>query len=116
MVKLKAKAGDRSTYVVTVGFFDEAGAPVVPDSVKWTLSKADGTVVNQRDQVAAQPETSLEILLSGDDLDAAADGPVRVVTVEATYTSTLGAGLPLNAACSFSVENLVRVPAPAAVP
>lgn len=107
-ITILAAAKDRSTYVVTAAFTDDADAAVVPDTLTWTLTDGSGTVVNDRLDVSETPAASFDIVLSGADL-AYADGGTRVLTIEATYTSDAGAGLPLNAACTFSVEDLEAV-------
>jgi hypothetical protein len=48
-------------------------------------------------------------VLSGDDLAIGTNGTSRRVTVQATYNSSLGTGLPLKAECYFSIENLLNV-------
>ena len=109
MTTLTVSAIDRSTYIVTCAFTDDDGSAVVPDSLTWTLTDGSGTVVNEREDVSvSSPAASEDVVLSGDDL-AYSDGAVRVFTVEATYTSDAGAGLPLKAACRFSVEDLEAV-------
>jgi len=68
--------------------------------------------------VIAVPLSQVEIVLSGDDLAALAGDisstPKRLVTVEATYTSALGAGLPLNGSAVFTLdlEDIILVPTP----
>ena len=109
MATTLSAAADGSTYIVTAAFTDEADAAVVPDSITWTLTDADGTVVNSREAVAVvTPAASYDIVLAGADL-LYSTAATRVLTVEATYTSDAGAGLPLKAACRFVVEDLVAV-------
>jgi len=109
--ELSVSASEGSTYIVTLTFTDENGEAVVPDTVTWTLTDTLGTVINSREDVSETPAGSIEIALTGDDL--AVDGyssPVRVFTVEATYTSsTFGADLPLTASARFTVEALAGV-------
>ena len=106
---LTTTAAEEGTYVVVAAFTDEDDAAVVPDTVTWTLTNATGTVINSRLHVAPTPASTISIVLSGDDLKAA-DGLARRVTVEATYTSNYGSGLPLNADCTFHLEDLVHIP------
>lgn len=107
-----ARATERSTFVVRVAFFDEEAAAVAPTAASWSLTDTDGVVVNSRDDVAISPlATTATIVLSGADL--AVSGAVsvtRVLTVEATYTSSLGSGLPLKQEIRFPVDPLVAVP------
>ena len=96
-------ATERGTYVITASFYDESEAAVTPNSVTWTLTDGYGKVVNSRSAVAATPSTSVDIVLSGDDLDLD-DGEQRILRVDADYDSTYGSGLPLISSVSFLVE------------
>lgn len=110
-ILLSTPALERSTYVVTVSFADEDGAAVVPTSGTWTLTDGSGTVVNSRADVSLAPlAASKEIVLSGDDL-ALNTGRAewRILTVTATYISTLGTDLPLNEEVRFLVADLAGV-------
>lgn len=70
--RLTALANERGTYIVKVDFEDEDGTGVVPDSIKWRLTDAKGAVINSRDTVSIiTPATSVNILLSSDDLAVA---------------------------------------------
>jgi hypothetical protein len=104
---LNVIAMERSTLVIRAAFTDEDGNAVVPDSLTWTLTDRSGTTINSRkDVVVGTPAAEVDIVLSGDDLEVTSDAE-RWVTIEGTYTSTLGAGLPLTAAAMFVVENLL---------
>ena len=105
---LTAKAQDQSTYKVTMAFTDSAGAAVVPDSVVWQLTNQLGKTVNSRTGTTETPAASIDVILSGNDLDAS-DGQVRVLTVQAVYDSDEGNNLPLKAECMFEVEDLLNV-------
>lgn len=102
-------ATEESTYVVTVAFRDESGASVIPTAVTWTLTNEIGTVINSRDDVVATPASSINIVLTGDDLSVGENGVKRILVVSATYNSTYGTGLSLKAAATFDIENLVAV-------
>lgn len=108
MVNLELRAVDKSTYIVRASFADEDGAAATPTAVTWTLTDSAGNVINEREGEVIAPDDVIDIVLSGEDLDFA-DGPTRVLIVEATYTSTLGAGLPLKNQCKFDIENLLTV-------
>jgi hypothetical protein len=106
--------------MVTAAFYDEDGGAVTPTAIHWTLKNLDGTVVNNRSGVAvAVPDTSIIIVLYGDDLAMTGVGArtekvegetvtvseVRFLVVTATYNSTLGTGLPLVGVLEFRVLN-----------
>lgn len=90
---LTTEAVEQSTFVIRASFTDEAGAAVAPNSgLSWTLTDVVGNVVNSRSAVAISPATTITIVLHGDDLavaDAYRDNR-RLLTIEGTYTSSLG--------------------------
>ena len=104
-------AVEKSTYIVTMNFQDENEESVTPTAATWTLTDESGNVINSRDDVALSGlAAEMEVVLSGDDL-ALADGfsgnaEKRIFTVEATYNSDLGVGLPLRDQLEFPVYNL----------
>lgn len=109
MTTLTTAARDKSTYVVTAAFTDSAGADVIPDSITWTLTDSYGTVINSREDVSiASPAASIDIVLSGDDLSFD-DGKKRVLTINATYSSDEGSGLPLREEAVFGIDGLINV-------
>ena len=107
---LSTHAMEKSSYIITATFTDEDGDAVIPATIKWTLSTAKGVIVNGRENVAvAVPAAEVEVLLSGEDLkilSGEVNQAVRLFTVNATYDSALGIGLPLKGAIRFIVEDL----------
>ena len=111
---LTVDAQEKSTYVVNCAFKDEDGQDVIPTSAVWTLTDEDGTIINSReDVVIASLAASVNIVLTGDDLEIdtgfAGTAQERTITVEAVYDSDLGTGLTLKAAARFNIENLIAV-------
>lgn len=110
---LTTHAKEESTYVITVSFTDEDEVAVIPATIVWTLTNTAGTVVNLRSDVAvAIPAASIDIVLKGNDLQlltGEVNQGIRTFTVEATYDSALGLGLPLKASVRFIVDNLLVV-------
>ena len=108
---ITTKVPEKSTVVFTFVFTDTAGDAVTPDSIKWSLSLDDGTPVNARTDVAiGSPAASVDVVLSGLDTAVIANAnETRILTVEATYTSTEGSGLPLNEEAKFFIDPLVNV-------
>lgn len=107
-------AVEKSTYIVTLTFIDEDDDPVTPASGTWTLTDEDGTVINSReDEVISSLDTSVDVVLSGDDLAVSSgftgNAESRIFTFEGTYNSDLGAGLPLRDQLKFPVYNLGAV-------
>jgi hypothetical protein len=114
MTTLSVNAQEKSTYVITANFKDEAGQDVTPTSATWTLTDEDGTVINSRQAVAISPlAASVDIVLTGADLAVdtgfSGDAQERVFTIEAVYDSSLGTGLTLKAEARFNVDNLIAV-------
>jgi len=114
VAKLSVKAVEESSYLIQVLFKDGDGNAVVPNAVTWTLTDVEGNVINSRTAVVATPASTVNILLSGDDLALGVTvGHVkrikRILTIQATYTSSYGVNLPLKSSVEFEVENLVII-------
>ena len=109
---LTTSAVERSTFVITAAFTDHAGAAVVPTAMAWTLTDGSGAVVNSRSAVAISPLAStVSIVLSGLDLALPSAGdPMRTLTLQGTYDSSLGNGLPLKDEVRFAIVGLEAVP------
>ena len=116
-ITLELHADEESTYLATAAFTDAAGDPVTPNAntIKWTLSDMEGTVINSRLNIVITSDTSVDIVMSGDDL-ALQTGEVgtvkRLLTVVAVYDSTEGSDLPLNEETVFLLDPLVKIPFP----
>ena len=102
-VTLRLEAAEGSTYKITASLSDSSGAPVVPDSFMWTLRNRHRKIVNGRENVVSVPDTSIDIILSGADLPS---GRLTLI-VDAVYSSTDGAGLPLRDSVSFLVKDIM---------
>ena len=111
-IALTTEAVEQSTYVVPVTFRDENGTAIAPTSATWTLTNEYGIVVNSRADVAISPlAATVNIVLTGADLAMLGelDNRKRLLLVEATYSSSLGAGLNLREEIEFVVRALVGV-------
>jgi hypothetical protein len=93
----------------TVSFTDENGDALVPDSLTWTLTDERGAVMNSREDVSMSVDSSVTIVLSGDDLAIGDNGTRRVLTLEYVYTSDLGASLPDKHEVAFTITDLIAV-------
>jgi hypothetical protein len=98
-----------STYIVTSSFFDETGAAEIPTAIKWSLRDENGAIVNSKSAVSVTPASTITIILSGADLAYTSNQSKRVLTIEAVYTSTLGAGLPIKDEYDIPIRNLIGV-------
>jgi hypothetical protein len=107
-------AVEESTYVITLNFTDENGDPVTPTAANWTLTDESGAAINSRENVVLSGlAAEMEVVLSGNDLAISSGfsgvSEMRVFTIEATYNSDLGVGLPLKDQLKFPVYNLAAV-------
>lgn len=111
---INTNASEQGTYVITLTFTDETGTSVVPDSITWTLmNRNTGTIINSREDVAVTtPAASVDVVLSGDDLQILTDENDygrRVLLVEAIYDSDAGNNLPLKTEAYFQIDDLAGV-------
>lgn len=112
MPYLTTEAEEGSTYIVTATFEDEYGDSVIPTAITWTLTDPAGNVINSREDVAvSSPAASINIVLSGDDLDISNGNKTdqMILTVDAVYNSDNGTGLPLKDSVLFTIRNLKKV-------
>lgn len=109
--ELIIQAVERSTIAIRAQFTDEAGDALVPVTLAWTLTDADGTVVNARSAVSVTPAATVVIVLTDADLSLAAPlaGTTRYLLIEGTYDSDLGTGLALRDQVAFTISDLVKV-------
>ena len=111
-IRLALDAVEKSTFVIEASFTDADGTPVAPSAASWTLSDSAGAIVNARHQISFSPlGESVKAVLSGADLALAGDSDdcQRLITIEATYSSTLGSNLPLKEEALFRIQKLVGV-------
>jgi hypothetical protein len=104
-------AREKGTFTIPVSFTDEDDAAVIPDSITWSLSRTDGSIVNSREDVAvASPAASVNITLSGNDLAILTDSDIdRIFTVKIVYDSDIGDNLPQNDQDTFTIKPLSQV-------
>jgi hypothetical protein len=105
---LTTRAVEQSTFAIVATFTDEAGAPMIPNALAWSLLNGEGTIINSRTAVSITPAASVTIVLSGADL-VASEGSTRVVLLEGSYDSDLGDDLPLRDTVTFEIANLIGV-------
>lgn len=106
-VALDTRANERGTYVVDVSFLDEDENAVTPNEASWTLSDANGSVVNNRLEVAITPAETVSIVLSGLDLavGGSLEGTDRFLLVEFTYDSDIGSDVPATQEFKFQIND-----------
>ena len=108
----ETEATEKSTFVITVSFVDDAGEAVTPDTMKWSLVDKNNVIINEReDMVLSGLASEMDIVLSGDDLEilAGKSKEKRFLVMEGTYSSSAGLGLPLKDQLSFILFNLKKV-------
>jgi hypothetical protein len=87
------------------------GSAVTPTTVTWTLMALDGTVINGRQDVSASASSTVEIWLSGDDLqilDETNEYELRKILIKVTYDNGVST-IPLLDEGQFAVHNLAGV-------
>ena len=110
-IKIKERATEASTYLVTLTVTDEDGTPMTPNTAVWTLVDQNGVVVNSREDVVFDSlGPTMEILLYGDDLllpGTDVDDEFRTIVAEGTYDSSHGSNLPFVYDAEFRVNNVI---------
>lgn len=110
MTELTATPNEGSTIVISVAFKDLDNVAFTPSDCAWSLSKKDGTVINNRDRIAVTVSgTSHDFVIFGDDL-LFADGKDRYFLVEGTYDNIYGSDLPFRDEAHFVVVDTKRDP------
>jgi hypothetical protein len=101
-------ANEQGTKIIAVSFFEPNGTTAVtPNTVTWTLRTASGTVINSRTAESETPATTINVVLTGDDLAISSYGTKRYVRVYGTYDSaTYGSNLNYQQEFTFKIINL----------
>jgi len=91
----------------TISWFDKAGAANTPASMVWSLTSLDGTVVNERSDVAITSlSTSNTITLSGADTYLWSKYSTKRVI---SLSGTLSDGDKLTESIVFTIENVPAI-------
>ena len=110
-IKIKERATEASTYLITLTITDEDGSPMTPNTAVWSLVDQNGTVVNERSNIPfGVLGPTMEVLLSGDDLllpGSDIDDEFRIIVVEGTYDSSHGSNLPFVYDAEFRINNVI---------
>lgn len=108
---LSEPAIERSTYVIALTPKDETATAVTPNigTVTWTLTDYYGNIINSRSNVALASAATMYIVLTDEDLAVVDESPVRRVTIQCEYNSSLGNNLSLRDEVRFNVVNLDKV-------
>ena len=126
---LDTKASEEGTYAIDeIQFLDSQDTPVAvtPEvgSVTWCLTDKNGTIINDREDVAITSASSMTIVLSGDDLAVSGsvdkyvtrDGVIiqqyeRHVLVQGEVNTVIGTetlvNTPVTKEFIFYIENIV---------
>jgi hypothetical protein len=90
-VRLTVKADDDGAYTVRCTFLDGDDLVIAAariDSILWTMTDNDGSVVNGRSGVSGVVANPFDLVLGPADLDFS-DGAERLITVTVTYDTSL---------------------------
>jgi hypothetical protein len=115
--KLTEKAVEGSTFGINAVFYDENSATMAPNSVFWTLTDQQGTIINSRTNIGITPQESVDIVLQGNDLAVPAgkewfDEIKLFCTITGNYNSDLGSNLPLKDVIEFEMLTLTAINSP----
>ena len=116
-IKLSGEyAVENSSYLIRLDATDELDQAVTPKTGVWSLTDADGNVINNRDQVAISPlAATMYVLLKDDDLALSAGftgkSELRHFLFEGTYDSIYGNDNELKDVLIFPVVNLAKIQA-----
>ena len=111
---LTTKAIEKGTYGIGISFYDENSASMTPNSIYWTLSDIDGSVINNHSMSGiTSVQASVDIVLSSLDLRISSGSTMayesRVVTLTYIYNSDLGNNLPGTDRVKFDIINLSAI-------
>ena len=109
--KISVHAREKCNYTVSITFYDEVPALVIPTALTWTLTDMDGNIINSRDAVPVTPSESTEdvVLGSADTVVVAGQTNERLFLAEWTYNSTYGSGLASKEQAVFVIDNLLHI-------
>lgn len=101
-------ANEQGTKIIAVSFFEPDGTTAVtPNTVNWTLRTLSGDVINGHTSESETPDTTVNIVLTGDDLAIGSYGSKRYLRVWGTYdSSTYGNNLNYQQEFTFKIINL----------
>lgn len=100
---------EKGTLKLTVPIYDEDGNAVVPNELSYTLTDWSGAVMNGLEGEAIVPASSVDIVLTGDDLVIGDTTPQRFLLIEGTYDSSDGNDLEMRHQIEFTINGLVAV-------
>jgi hypothetical protein len=108
-VNVRKSVTEQGTINFEIDFYDETDAVVIPPAIDWTLTDDQGTIVNARHAVSvAVPAATINITLTGSDTAvlSTTDSLVRLLYLNWTYNSSLGAGLQGHEQVKFMIVDL----------
>ena len=111
---LTTKAIEKGTYGINVSFYDENSASMTPNSIYWTLTNIDGTVINNHSMDGiSSVQASIDIVLTSLDLQISSGSylnyETRVIALTYLYNSDLGNNLPATDRIKFDIINLSAI-------
>ena len=106
---------EESSALVEADLYDENDVHIRSDSIlsaTYTLTDDSGSqIINERSKVPIQLTNPLKVVLLGDDLSLPIHAqPWRLLTIEVTYSSSLGINLPLKQQKRFRIKPLGAIP------
>ena len=110
MVNITTIFSEGGTRRFNIKFYDCLSALKVPTLVNWSLTDISGeTVINSREWVSVTPASSIDIVLTGDDLLCATEfDEYRLLTVYWTFDTTLGSGFEDYEQYKFKITRVTK--------
>lgn len=104
-VRLSKNADEKSTFAIDVELLDENDDPAVPNNdLVFRLTDENGVVINDLEDVELDSDSSVTIVLTGDDLLIGEFGIHRALTLTCTYNSSLGTNLHYQKTLVFDID------------
>ena len=119
--RLRYPAKEGGSKVIVISLVNSSNVTIIPQSMNWTFSDLNGNIINERNNIDYEVDSgfgsggslsaSMGIILNGQDflLNNKVGGKLCLLTVEGTYDSSYGTGLPFKDQCSFVVDNLISI-------
>ena len=97
---------DGTAVVATATFTDEAGEPVTPDSITWSLFDPDGAIVNElEDEGIVTPAASVDVLIEGAN-NLYSDGYKRTIVFQAVVDLVAGNNQASNESATYQILDI----------
>lgn len=110
MINLKETVNKKGLGIFKVDFFDSGGEPVTPKAASYSVYDVGGNIVNSLDRVEiTELAPSVNVMLSGEDLNYPGNKNFLYLTIFYTYDSDAGTDLESNEQAKFFLNDVIGV-------